>query len=130
MNDESICMFNIKNHFANLQSFWDSRFKTLRKTVWIPIQDSRFKILRSTFRIPSLESWWGKSGFKKFYQNLESWTLDWDRILNLESRKLCKLCNVLWTQYFTFKFHLCQIILYGPSNSYIKHHFGKRSSNI
>ena len=51
--------------------------------------DSRFKILRETFWIPSLASGWGKSERMILIQKVSP------RILNLESRKLCK---VFWIQ--------------------------------
>jgi hypothetical protein len=107
---------------------WEKLFESQSK-----IQDSRF--WEALFESQALSLDEGSLDSKSFIRilNLEPWIgikKVFLRILSLESRKLCKLCNVFWTQYFTFKFYLCEIILYGPSNSYIKHHFGKRSSNI
>ena len=109
MNDESICIFCIK-----LQHFWDSRFKILRKTFWIPIQDSRFKILRKTFGNPNpgfkiLIFFWIQTslikiqgvGFKKCFS--ESWSLNPKNIANFP--------EFLWILDFKFKMNLYQIIL-------------------
>ena len=113
--------------FCKVSGIQDSRFKILRKSSWIQIlrswgcrcqwglglknfcweswilnlqsrklckvsgiQDSRFKILRKSSWIQILRSWgcrcqWGL-GLKNFCW--ESW------ILNLQSRKLCKVCKV------------------------------------
>jgi len=124
MNDESICIFCIK-----LQHFWDSRFKILRKTFWIPIQDSRFKILRKTFGNPNpgfkiliffFESRLPSSRFKAWdsksvSQNLESWSLNPKNIANFP--------EFLWILDFKFKMNLYQIILTFTGLSKILNHY-------
>ena len=106
----------IQKTLQSLQSFLDSRFKILGETFWIQIPlldlhllDSRFKILRETFWIPSLldsrfkilgETFWIRIILSDFPHpdprlGIQKVSL---RILNLESRKLRKVCKVFCIQ--------------------------------
>ena len=69
-----------------LQGFLDSRF-------WERLFQSRSSFQASLIKTQGL-------GFKKFFQNLESWIQDsrfcQKNSLNLESQELCKLCKLSW----------------------------------
>ena len=88
--------------------FFVIRAVTIKKAHewWINLYISRknfaklFEIPRKTFWIPSLESWWGKSGFKKCFssvsQNLESW-------IRLTVQNFAKFSGSRISIYFKFK---------------------------